>query len=167
MLTFDTERLILKPTTESDAALIFELFNTPSWLRFIGDRNIHSIDAARQYINTHMLPQLKRLGYSSYTIVRKVDGEQLGTCGLYDRNGLEGIDIGFALLPGCERQGYGFEAASRVLLAAFKVFDLNEVNAITTKQNFASQKLLEKLGLRFADYIVMGDEELMLYQIKG
>ena len=34
--TFETERLILKPTLEEDAAFIYELFNTPKWLKTLG-----------------------------------------------------------------------------------------------------------------------------------
>ena len=40
---FETDRLILKPTSEEDAEFIFELLNTPKWLKYIGDRNVKSI----------------------------------------------------------------------------------------------------------------------------
>jgi len=30
--TFETERLIIKPTSVEDAGFIFELFNTPKWI---------------------------------------------------------------------------------------------------------------------------------------
>ena len=41
---FETERLLIKPTSEEDASLVLELFNTPKWLQFIGDRNIKNIE---------------------------------------------------------------------------------------------------------------------------
>ncbi len=112
--TFETERLILKPTSEEDAEFIFELFNMPKWLQFIGDRNIKTLENARAYIKTKMLPQLNRLGYCNYTLIKKTDNTKIGTCGLYDREGLKGIDIGFALLPGYERKGYAFESANKI-----------------------------------------------------
>ncbi len=43
--TFETERLILKPTSEEDAAFIFDLLNTPKWLKYIGDRNIKTVES--------------------------------------------------------------------------------------------------------------------------
>jgi hypothetical protein len=46
-----------------------------------------------------MTPQLKKLGFSSYTVIRKTDNAKVGSSGLYDREGLEGIDLGFAFLP--------------------------------------------------------------------
>jgi [ribosomal protein S5]-alanine N-acetyltransferase len=45
-----TERLRLDPFTFADAAFFKELVNTPGWLQYIGDRNIHSITDAEQYI---------------------------------------------------------------------------------------------------------------------
>lgn len=166
---FETERLILNPTSEEDAEFIFELFNTPKWIEYIGDRNIMTVENARDYIKTKMLPQLKRLGYSNYTIIRKADSCRIGTCGLYDRDGLEGIDIGFALLPEYERKGYAFESTNKLKNVAFNEFGLTEINAITVKDNIPSQKLLEKLGLKLKGTTKLPDdeEELLLYKIEG
>ena len=164
--TYETERLILRPTTESDAAYILELMNTPKWLKNIGDRKVHSEEDAIKYIQERMLPQLERLGFSNYTVIRKSDGVKMGSCGLYDREGLEGLDIGFAFLPAFEKKGYAYEAASRIKQAAIEDFGIEIIKAITIPSNTASQNLLEKLGLKFQKRFFMeGDsEELMLYQ---
>lgn len=155
------------PTSEEDAAFIFELLNTPKWIQYIGDRNIKTIEIAKQYIADKMLPQLHRLGYSNYTIIRKEDNQKIGTCGLYDREGLEGIDIGFAFLPEYEKIGYAFEAANQLKQAAFNEFKIEMISAITTKDNFSSQKLLEKLGFQVSGNITIpnDEEELLLYKI--
>ena len=145
---FETERLILRPSGLNDATLVLELLNTPKWLKFIGDRNVNTTEEARDYIKTRMLPQLKRLGYSNYTMIRKEDGTPIGTCGLYDREGLEGIDIGFALLPAFEGLGFGYEAALRIKTAAFEDFGIEQLQAITSQENIASQNLLKKLGFK-------------------
>lgn len=84
---FETERLFIRPTSEKDADFIFELLNTPKWIENIGDRNITSVEVAKEYIMTKMRPQLERLGYSSYTLVSKMDNGKIGTCGLYERDG--------------------------------------------------------------------------------
>ncbi len=165
---FETEKLILKPTSEEDAEFIFELLNTPKWIKYIGDRNIKTVENARDYIKTKMLPQLKRLGYSSYTLIRKADNCKIGTCGLYDRDGLEGIDIGFAFLPEYERKGYAFESANKLKNIAFNEFGLTEINAITVKDNIPSQKLLEKLGMKLNGTAKLpnDNEELLVYKIE-
>jgi len=165
--SFDTERLRIEPTTEIDASLIYELMNTPKWIEYIGDRNVHSIEDAEAYIQEKMLPQLESLGYSNYTVIRKSDGEKIGTCGLYDRDGLEGIDIGFAFLPQFEKKGYAFESVSKLLEVAIHDLKINEISAITIRENLDSQKLLTKIGMTFKEYIRIpnDDEELMLYTL--
>ncbi len=166
--TFKTQRLLLRPTALEDAAFIFELLNTPKWLQFIGDRKVRSIKAAREYIRERMLPQQERLGFSNYTVLRNEDGVKLGTCGLYDRPGIEGIDIGFAFLPEHEKKGYAFEASSELMRAAREDLGLTQINAITDKDNFASQKLLEKLGLVFTKTLCLpGEEKEVLFYEKS
>jgi [ribosomal protein S5]-alanine N-acetyltransferase len=166
--SFETERLLIRPTSEEDADFVFILLNTPKWLKYIGDRNVTTVEKAREYIADKMEPQLKRLGYSNYTLVRKADNAKIGTCGLYDREGLDGVDIGFAFLPEYEKHGYAYEAASRLKDAAIHEFGLIEISAITAKNNISSQRLLEKLGLSLAGTTKLPntDEELLLYKIK-
>lgn len=164
---FETERLFLKPTTKEDAEFILDLLNSPKWLQYIGDRNVKTIDDAEVYINERMLPQLKRLGFSNYTVIRKADGVKIGSCGLYNREGLNGIDIGYALLPQYEKKGYAYESVNKILQAAKDEFNLKEVKAITTKENKGSQKLLDKLGMTFQKIINIPNDnvDLMLYKI--
>lgn len=164
---YETERLHIRPTTRDDASFIYELLNTPKWLQFIGDRNISSVEKAENYIMEKMLPQLEKLGFSNNTVIRKSDGAKIGTCGLYDRNGVDGLDIGFAFLPQYEGQGYAFEAADRILEYAREELNIKELSGITTQENLSSQKLLKKLGLAFVKIIKLTeeDEEIMLFKI--
>lgn len=166
--SFETERLTIRPTNESDSEFIFKLLNTPKWLKFIGDRNIKSVEHAKEYIKEKMIPQLERLGYSNYTLITKQDNQKIGTCGLYDREGLEGIDIGFAFLPEYEKMGYAFESSNKLMEIASREFDIQIISAITMKENISSQKLLEKLGLKLigTTRIPNDDEELLLYRIE-
>ena len=165
--SFESDRLTIRPTTEADAELVYELMNTPKFIQFVGDRGINSCVEAKNYIKTKMLPQLHSLGYSSYTLVTKVDGSKIGTCGLYNREGVDGIDIGFGLLPAYERLGYAYEAASILLQAAFTDFGIMEIKAITAKDNVSSQRLLEKLGLALIGTTTLPNdtEEILLYTI--
>lgn len=166
---FETERLLIKPTSVRDAELIYQLMNTPKFIKYVGDRNINSIEDAENYIRNKMLPQLNSLGYSNYSLIRKSDDSKIGTCGLYDRDGVEGIDIGFALLPEYEGFGYAYESVNRLKKAAFEEFEIEEIKAITSKENISSQKLLEKLGLEKVGTIKLPneDEELLLYKIEN
>jgi len=163
---FETERLILKPTSEEDADFFFELQNSRTWIKYIGDRNIKTIENAREFIITKIIPQLERLGYSNYTVIKKSDNSKIGSCGLYDREELDGIDIGFAFLPEYEKKGYAYEAANKIKNIASNEFGIHELNALTTKDNIPSQKLLERLGLKLSGTIKLpnDNEESLIFK---
>ncbi|WP_304344273.1 GNAT family N-acetyltransferase [Chryseobacterium koreense] len=164
----ETERLLLKPMSTDDSQLIFELYNSPNFIRFIGDRNIKTVDDAENYIKEKFLPQIERLGYGNYLITRKEDGKKIGSVGIFERDGLDVHDIGFSFLPEFEKKGYGYESASKLMEVGFKEFGLKKISAITTKENISSQKLIEKLGLKFQKMVSLpnDEEELRYYEIE-
>jgi len=163
--SYETDRVIIRPTQLDDASFLLELMNTPKWIRFIGDRKVHSEEDAKKYMEERMFPQLERLGYSNNTVIRKSDHVKIGTCGLYDREGLDGVDIGFAFLPQYEGQGYAFESSNKLMELAQNIWNLRRIGAITLEDNKSSQRLLERLGLRFQKVMKLEEdaEELMYY----
>ncbi len=167
-LQLETDRLLLRPTRKEDADFIIDLLNAPTFLHFIGDRRVRTIADGEKYIDEKINGQLRRLGFSNYTIVRKSDGSRLGTCGLYARPGVPGIDLGYALLPQFEGKGYATEAARKMLDTAFRVFKIPVVRAYTTRENVGSQHVLEKLGLQHAGYDYLPDdpEKLLMYKLE-
>lgn len=54
----ETERLILRELHIDDAPFIVELLNTPSFLRFIGDRGVRNTLDAVQYLQNGPLKSL-------------------------------------------------------------------------------------------------------------
>lgn len=165
MKFYETERLIIRPTNISDAQFVFDLVNSPKWLKYIGDRNVNSLAKAQAYIEDRMLPQLEKYGYTNNTIIKKSDNIKIGSCGVYHRDGMENPDLGFALLAPYEGQGYGFESANKILKIAVKEYELHIIDAITTHANLASQKLLLKLGFNYKANINLPNdpEQLRLY----
>lgn len=162
---FESERCIIRPTNVEDVDFIFNLYNSPKWIANIGDRKLYTRDAALQYIKDKIALDFEKYGYGNYTIINKDSGAKMGICGIYNREGLDGADIGFALLPDYEGKGFAYECSKVVLDASKSIFNLEKIQGITLPSNKGSQKVLEKLGLRFKELIkIKGDsEELMLY----
>lgn len=166
---YETQRLKLSPTSEEDGEFVWELMNTPKFIRYIGDRQLKDVTSAQRYIRENLLPQIQELGFGSYTIIRRSDHLKIGICTLFDRPGLEGIDLGFALLPSFEKMGYAFEAAQRIILAAFDDFNLNELIAVTSTDNSASQSLLLRLGFTFrgVEKWMGTEEDVYIYELNS
>lgn len=161
-----TSRLFLKPFAEEDAAFLIELYNTPKFLKFVGDRNLHKEGDAVKFIQDKMISQMEKMGFGNYVIINKESGEKMGGIGIFVRENIEVADIGFSLLPKYEGNGFVFEAATFLLKNAKENIGLKKVSAITVEKNIASRNLIEKLGLVFLKKIKLTDdaEELMYYE---
>jgi [ribosomal protein S5]-alanine N-acetyltransferase len=162
MHIISTERLHLSEFTSQDAIFIMALLNSEGWLEYIGDRHIHSTQAAEQYIERALTKNYREKGYGFYKCSLRENGETIGMCGLIKRDYLPDIDIGFAFLPEFMGQGYAFEAAAATLSFARKQLKATKIAAITIPSNLPSIKLLEKLGLTYEKTIQAPGEEVDL-----
>ncbi|HWS52810.1 MAG TPA: GNAT family N-acetyltransferase [Pyrinomonadaceae bacterium] len=165
MKVLETERLILRRMTGEDAGFILGLLNEPSWLRFIGDRGVRTIEGARDYIARGPAASYERHGFGLYLTELKESGVPAGICGLIKRETLEDVDLGFAFVPKFWGQGLARESAAAVLEYARGPLGLKRVAAVTAVDNHASIRLLEKLGFRFERMVRLseGDEEIKLF----
>ncbi|MFA6957464.1 MAG: GNAT family N-acetyltransferase [Thermoanaerobaculia bacterium] len=168
MIELETARLRLRRLTADDAPFILELLNEPSWIRFIGDRGVRTLDDARRYIAEGPAAMYERHGVGLLLVESKGDGDRLGMCGLLRRDALPDLDIGFAFLPRHWGRGYAFESAAAVLEHARRDLGVARILAITSLDNDSSIRLLEKLGLVFQRVLRMpgDDEELRLFAIE-
>ena len=153
MKVLETERLSLRWMTLDDAEFIMRLVNEPSWLEFIGDKGVRSLDDARNYLRTGPMDLYARYGFGHYLVERRTDGLAIGMCGLIKRDTLPDVDLGFAFLPEHWGKGYAFEAGAAVLEHGYRQFGLQRIVAITSPHNESSIKLLERMGLRYEGLI--------------
>ncbi|HEU4724071.1 MAG TPA: GNAT family N-acetyltransferase [Candidatus Eisenbacteria bacterium] len=165
MIVLETERLRLRWLTADDAPFMFELVNDPSWIEFIGDRNVKTLDAARAYVTEKYVADYVRHGYGLNLVELKDSGTPVGICGLINREGLQDVDVGFAFLPRYAGCGYATESAAAVLDHGRRTLGIGRIVAITTPNNIRSIRVLEKIGLRFEGIVRLpgDDEDLAFY----
>ena len=156
-MLFDTERLTIRELILDDAEFIIQLMNSPGWLQFIGDRNVTTIETAKNYLITGPLKSYHDNGFGLWMVELKSSKTPIGMCGLLKRETLEDIDIGYALLPAYYGQGYAFEMATATLKFAKNTLKINKIVAITDGDNYPSIALLNKLGLAFEREITSTD----------
>ena len=157
MIICETDRLVLRKLEAHDAPFILELLNDPDWLRYIGDKGVHSLDDARGYLDNGPIAMYARHGFGLYCVELKSDRTPIGMCGLIKRDTLADVDIGFAFLPQYRSRGYAREAAQATLAHGRDAIGLKRVVAITSADNEASGRLLQAIGLSFE----------CLYQLPG
>lgn len=164
-MILETDRLRLRKLAPADAPFILRLLNEPSWLRFIGDRGVRTLDDAVAYIANGPMAMYESHGFGLYLVELKDDGTPIGMCGILKRDALEDPDLGFALVPEFWSKGYAFEAARATLDYAAGTLGVERVGAIVNPENEASIALLLKLGMRFERVIRLKEDgpELQLF----
>ena len=168
MTVLETERLILRQMTTDDAPFILGLLNEPSFLQNIGDRKVRTLEDARSYILNGPVKSYEKHGFGLYLVAMKETNESIGMCGLIKREGLEDVDIGYALLPKFWSKGYAVEAARATKEYAKDVIGLKRLVAIVDPANEGSIRVLEKIGLRYEKMIRLSadDIELKLFGVE-
>jgi RimJ/RimL family protein N-acetyltransferase len=161
-----TERTTLRELATTDAAFVLELLNEPAFRNGVGDRGVRTLEQAAAYIEDGPRASYAEHGYGLLLVERRSDHEALGICGLVRRPGLDGPDLGFALLERHARSGYATEAAKAVLEAARRHQPpFGPLLAIAGPKNVRSIRLLEALDFRFERLIALepGEADLALF----
>ena len=145
----ETDRLVLRRLEAEDAPFMLALLNEPSFIQYIGDRGVRTIDQAVEYIAKGPQASYDRYGFGLYLVELKGAQTPIGICGILKRDELPEPDIGFAFLPAHWSQGYALESATAVRDYARDAIGLPRLLAIVNPSNDSSIRLLERLGFTF------------------
>ena len=168
LLSMETPRLLLRKFELADARFLVQLMNDPDWLRFIGDRNMHSEEDAITHINEVPFPMYTEYGFGMLMVIRKDTLQTVGVAGILKRDFLEHPDIGYAFLPEGRGQGFALEATQYLMETATHQLEPCIVQAIVNPDNAASIALLKKLGFEFiADQLESSAQPTHVYVYKS
>jgi ribosomal-protein-alanine N-acetyltransferase len=153
-----TPRLQLRELTFEDDAFILELLNDEAFLRYIGDKGVRTPADARNYLQQGPIDSYQRNGFGLYAVcTHGGPAAPVGICGLVRREGLQDPDVGFAFLARHRARGYAVEAAAAVLDLGTRTLKLPRIVAITAPDNWASIRVLEKIGMKFDRLMSLSD----------
>ena len=130
-----THRLSLRHLTLDDAPFILTLLNDASWLRFIGDRNVHSLQDAQRYLKDGPFAMHAQHGYSLWAVTLADSDAAIGLCGLLKRDCLSHADVGYAFLPQWRGKGFAREAAAATLNYGRQVLGMKKILAVCSIDN--------------------------------
>lgn len=163
-----TERLVIRELTlaDADADFILQLLNDPTFIDNIVDKGVRTADDARAYLRDGPLASYAHHGFGLWAVTLP-GGTPIGICGLIRRDGLDGVDLGYANLPEHCGRGYAVEAAAAVAAHARDAFGLDRLLAIVNRDNLRSIRLLEKLGFGYRRLVRLpGDpHDVCLYEV--
>lgn len=159
MLVLRTPRLVLRWFSPDDAPFVLELLNEPSWIKNIGDRGIRTVDEARAWVETSLIPNYRSQGMGFWAVEHREHHALMGMCGLIQRASLPDVDVGYAFLPRFWNHGFAKEAALACVEYGERVLGLDRVLAITSPHNIPSARVLRGIGFQHEDTRILAGEE--------
>lgn len=162
----ETDRLKLSQLSFADCAFVIELLNEPSFIEYIGDREVRNVADAREYLRIGAIDSYAKHGLGLFLVTHKVTSTSLGICGLVVRDEFDHPDLGFAFLQRHWSNGYAYESSLAVLRDAKDRLGLQAVIAMADKDNASSVSLLDKLGFTFHEMVTMPGESVEVCQFK-
>ncbi|BBE33026.1 GNAT family N-acetyltransferase [Sphingosinicella microcystinivorans] len=143
MQIIETERLILRPFREGDAADLFAYLRAPTAPCFLSLK-LSDLAQAEAEVRKRAVDE------GSVAICLKETGQVIGD--LFGGAGDEEEDgtasVGWHLNPQFGGRGYAFEAAKALFDHLFRVMGFRRLYAYVEDHNTPSQRLCEKLGMR-------------------
>lgn len=161
LLPLLTPRLRLRALTADDLDALTAVYTHPLVARWIGP---HTRADVADEIALHVAGQAER-GWSFWAVEDRESGRLLGDCGLQplEHRGPE-PELGYELHPDAWGRGVATEAARAVMAAAFGPLGLDRVVAVVKPEHRASQRVLEKAGLRRAGTREAYGEPMLIYE---
>lgn len=147
-MIIETPRLILRTWKDSDLEPMAAIDQDPKVCEFLpGQGSLEGTRGGIAYIKQHF----ETHGFSVYAVELKSTGEMIGFVGLsvpsFEAHFTPCVEIAWRLASHHWNQGYATEAAKAVLQYAFTKLNLNEVVSFTVANNYASRRIMEKIGM--------------------
>lgn len=160
---FESKRLILRELTPEDAEQFYLLNTDHEVIRYTGDEPFESIESAKQFLEKY--DQYQKYGFGRWAVILKADNSFLGWCGLKYTLEKDEVDVGFRFFRKYWNLGYATESAQVSLETGREKFGINEIVGRAMKENLASVKVLEKIGLTYFEDFNFDGCEGVIYKI--
>ena len=147
--TLYTKSLMLRKITLEDAQDIFEYAKDPEVTKFVTWEPHKSVDDSMNFLKL-VIQKYENNEPSNWGIIYKENNKLIGTCGYDSWVPVHSLaEIGYALSREYWGKGLMTEAAKEVIKYGFEKMNLNRIYARCFVKNIGSQKVLEKVGMKF------------------
>lgn len=156
VIYLETERLVLRRMDEADEAHLWALDSDPEVMRYING----GVPTPRQEVHERMLPVIRRWyeagdAFGFWAAIEKSTGDFLGWFHFRPpHDPVPGIELGYRLKRPAWGHGFATEGSRAIIRKAFEELGIERVIAKTLAANLASQRVMQKAGLRFVEEFV-------------
>lgn len=145
--TLKTERLTLRKLNLTDASDIFQFTKEPSITKFL-TWNAHKSEQETSFFLESVLVKYEKGEPAQWAIVLNETNTVIGISGFINHyTEHKKAEIAYIMSEKYSGKGYMTEALLKILKTGFFELNLNRIEAKCEKDNFASEKVMQKLGM--------------------
>lgn len=160
-----TLRLALHDITRYHANELYELDSDPRVMRYIGDGEVETREAAQAAIERTQRRYCEHPGLGAWRVSRRDNGGFVGWVSLKHAGESPDIEVGYRLRADAWGQGFATELARAMIRRGFDDCGLARIIGVTHPDNAASQRVLLKAGLRDEGWGDYYERRLRLFAI--
>ncbi|MBT8266292.1 MAG: GNAT family N-acetyltransferase, partial [Bacteroidia bacterium] len=127
---------------------MFKLYSDPEVQKYTGEPVVTSLEEMKKAIELRIL-NYKKYGYGRWATVLKNGNQFVGWAGLAYLPEFDEVDLGYRFFPEYWGSGLATEASRAILNYGFDVLKLDRIVAIAMKENKASIRVMEKVGMEY------------------
>jgi ribosomal-protein-alanine N-acetyltransferase len=148
-MRLETPRLVIRNFEPRDRDAWVAIYGDPRVRRYLPALPAPTLEMFWAALDKHHRLERAR-GYTMCAVELKSTGALIGRCGLSPVEGTgPDVELAYYYSPDSWGCGYATEAAIAVLRYGFEVVGLDRIIALVMQENLASQRVVEKCGMRF------------------
>jgi RimJ/RimL family protein N-acetyltransferase len=162
--TLETDRLILRPFREADAAVLCELMQDPDVVEFIGDRQTPSPEDCWRAVAGWIGHWVMR-GYGPWAVTDRASGAFMGRVGIHFPESWPQPELGYTLGKPYWGKGFATEAVRASMDWGFTNRDFPELASLIDPLNTRSIAVATRVGETYRRDTVLRGHRLRVYVI--
>ncbi|MEG4007455.1 GNAT family N-acetyltransferase [Microcoleus sp. Pol11C1] len=162
MQEIETARLYLRQFTPHDLDDLYRIYSDPETMKYI--TGVRSREATEIAIDT-MIQLWEENNFGMWAVVHKIDRKMIGRCGLGFLDKTPEVELGYALDKVYWNQGLATEASFASLNYGFEILQLDRIVAIARPENIASQRVIQKVGMKYEKNAHYYETDVVYYSI--
>ena len=147
-IILETERLLLRHQRIEDLDELWALYCDPEITKYIPDAP-RSREEAKEELEWHMNGHPRNPNLGLWATIHKETGKFIGRCGLlpWTIECRPEVEVAYTFAREYWGQGLGKEVAQAILHYGFEELKLTRMICVIDPENFASQKIAQRIGM--------------------
>ena len=160
----ETERLSLRPFTESDLDSLHQLWTEPGVRQYLWDDEVIPKERTRSIIETS-IESFEANGFGLWAVFLRSDRAMIGFCGFWNFHDPPRLELLYGITASRWRQGFASEVARAMIRYGFEELSLERIEASTDAANLVSTSVMKAVGMSFWKRELTNGLETIYYAI--